>query len=382
MFTERKGQFWWRATEPIPTRPEPLAPADPYTPPPVQHQPVPAPAPQAPRETAWFRPDADAHRAPVDGPLELSIAPERKRPNDHREVFEESSADDGWPEAPPVSATRKGAIRARKPVSARFKVTAAGVLGAAMFAILTGFGRDVRPVVPLSRQIDALLARSGLAINEVAVTGHVNTSESDVFRAIGTLNGSILTWDLEAAQHRIESLPWVKSAALTRIWPDKLKVAITEREPAAVWFDGAKRRLVDTTGRELGDVGGRATATLARIAGDGAPGALASLLRVLARHPEIAADVDMAIRKGRRRWDLAMKSGLLVRFAADRLDAGLARFAALRDRHADVLRAARTVDLRLPARIAIGPDAVPLPYPPRNTDQAATAAPLKGGRRG
>ncbi len=251
---------------------------------------------------------------------------------------------------------------------------AASMAGAAVFAALTGFGQNVRTALPLTSQLDAVLAAGGLAINQVIVTGHAKTLESEVFRALGPLDRSIVSLDMAAARQRIEALPWVETAMIKRVLPDKVAIAITERRPVAVWQDGAAAVLVDRSGRRLASAGSHAPTGLLQISGADAASAVDSLLEALARHPAVASRIRQAEWRGRRRWDLELDGGLRVKLAADRAEISLRRLAALERSHAALLDRAGTVDLRLPDAIAVAPA-------PRTGRQAAPHAPRLGQPR-
>jgi cell division protein FtsQ len=49
------------------------------------------------------------------------------------------------------------------------------------------------------------------------------------------VNGSFFSLDLQRMQGRIERMPWVAQASVRRIWPDTLRVQVTERSPLAYW---------------------------------------------------------------------------------------------------------------------------------------------------
>lgn len=59
------------------------------------------------------------------------------------------------------------------------------------------------------------------------------------------LKGTFFTLNLVDARVALQRVPWVKSVALRRHWPDRLEVAVVEHEPLARWNDAA---LVDTEG--------------------------------------------------------------------------------------------------------------------------------------
>jgi cell division protein FtsQ len=59
------------------------------------------------------------------------------------------------------------------------------------------------------------------------------------------LRGTFFTMRLADARASLQRVPWVKSVALRRLWPDRLEVSLTEHEPLARWNENG---LVDTTG--------------------------------------------------------------------------------------------------------------------------------------
>jgi cell division protein FtsQ len=198
-----------------------------------------------------------------------------------------------------------------------------------------------------------MLVTAGLGINEIAVSGHRHTLDQDIFRALGAGSSSLLFFDVGAARQRVEALPWVESASLVRVLPDKLKVEVRERRPAAAWLDGDRVALVDATGRLLAYVATFVPPELPRITGPGAPEAAAELIAALARFPEISARVDVAHRIGLRRWDLELTGGTRVLMAAGPSLASLQRLVEL-DQETQVLEQAnQVVDLTMSRSIAI-----------------------------
>lgn len=61
-------------------------------------------------------------------------------------------------------------------------------------------------------------------------------------------NHSVLSIPLDARRRDIEELPWVESASIQRILPNRLRVFITERTPIAFFRNGTELTLVDAHG--------------------------------------------------------------------------------------------------------------------------------------
>ena len=85
------------------------------------------------------------------------------------------------------------------------------------------------------------------AFREVIVHGPLErTRAAHVEAAIREeLTGTFFTMNLDRSRAALSEVPWVKSVALRRQWPQRLEVTIDEHIPLARWNDSA---LIDTTG--------------------------------------------------------------------------------------------------------------------------------------
>ena len=63
-------------------------------------------------------------------------------------------------------------------------------------------------------------------------------SKQDVQAAVAAaVSGGFFTVNVEAVRRAAESLPWVESATVRRVWPDALQLQVTEQRAAARWGD-------------------------------------------------------------------------------------------------------------------------------------------------
>ena len=91
--------------------------------------------------------------------------------------------------------------------------------------------------------------------DDVQVTGNQFVSREEVANALGLPlhAGSgpgikVFRLSLEAERKQVEAIAWVRSAALTRILPNRLLVHVTERTPVAFTNAGGHVSLVDSGG--------------------------------------------------------------------------------------------------------------------------------------
>src|SRR5262245_46042692 len=74
-----------------------------------------------------------------------------------------------------------------------------------------------------------------LDVDQVTVAGTGHTPEQAVLQAAGIRHGDALVGvDLGAAAHRVEELPWVDRAKVSRDWPSTVHIQVTERTVAAI----------------------------------------------------------------------------------------------------------------------------------------------------
>jgi cell division protein FtsQ len=231
------------------------------------------------------------------------------------------------------------------------------VLGAAALVLL---GNPELRAISLA-QVDRGLELAGLGLQQVTVSGHRYTSDTDIYAAL-RLDGArtLLSFDAGGAKARIEQLPWVEKVSIERVVPDAIDVRVSERTPFAVWRDGEKSWLIDARGRKLQLAPADVMPQLPRLSGDAAGSEAAALVALLADYPAIARKVEVAERVAGRRWTLHIAGGTTVDLPAEREDEALAQLTRLNELG---LGGARRIDLRAPARTLID-----------GLDQTSTAA--------
>jgi cell division protein FtsQ len=154
-----------------------------------------------------------------------------------------------------------------------------------------------------------LLYSHWLALQTVEVAGVDRLSSKQIERAAALPAGSALaSLDLDAAADRIEQIPAVRSATLSRSWPHSVIITVTERTPVAVVEVDGVFRAVDATGAEFKLKGGQHG--LPKLAVDPGSGALDDAAEVVGSLPaeisqrvtEVRADsidsITLALRSG------------------------------------------------------------------------------------
>jgi cell division protein FtsQ len=189
----------------------------------------------------------------------------------------------------------------------------AAVVGALLFTLLTGFGSTTRKPGSVVVELDRVAELAGFGLSQVQLSGHRFTADAAIFDSLELDRvRSLVSFNALAARERIEKLPWVETATITRLLPDTLAITITERKPFAVWQLGERETLIDASGRRLGGIRSGGAPELPRISGVGAPEASADLFAHLSTYPDVSNRLVMAERVGQRRWTLRLAGDLEV----------------------------------------------------------------------
>lgn len=134
-----------------------------------------------------------------------------------------------------------------------------------------------------------------LIVKKVSVSGEGIISTKRVVRTAAVPMGQPLARvDLDAIQSRVESLPPVRSAEVTRDWPDSIRIALTPRTPVAVIDLGSGLEAFDSQGALFGHYDARPQGLpLVQAAADTKKIALSEAAKVIKALPDdLLAKID------------------------------------------------------------------------------------------
>ncbi|MET0894489.1 MAG: FtsQ-type POTRA domain-containing protein [Acidimicrobiia bacterium] len=97
-----------------------------------------------------------------------------------------------------------------------------------------------------------------LDVDHLQVVGNTRETSEEVAAAAGLATGDPMMWiDPHEAAKRVEALPWVATATVSRVWPDTVKITVSERTPVA-WVQAgepntetSRALVIDAAGRVL-----------------------------------------------------------------------------------------------------------------------------------
>ncbi len=232
---------------------------------------------------------------------------------------------------PTAAAVRKSGATSRKPVpesprrGQRFKLDlpavvvpwpkVAGVFFAAVVLLGVAFGLD-----PLVSRFDR-----PVALVEVRGAFRYLQAEQLEDQLRSFVGKSFLATDLEQVKATAEAVPWVYSASVQRVWPDRLVVQVGEQQPAARWNG---ERLLNVWGEIFTPASMQAFEDFADLRGPDSEAV--QVLSQFAGWHERLITKEIVLRgvelEARGAWNLVLENQVLVRLGREQVDERLGRF--------------------------------------------------------
>jgi cell division protein FtsQ len=160
--------------------------------------------------------------------------------------------------------------------------------------------------------------------------------------------------DLDAIRTAVIAYAAVKDASVGVQPGGTLQIAVTQREPVAVWRYQNDVWLIDADGFTIGLLSARADrGDLPLIAGDGAKDAIGEALALFQAAGPISDRVRGLVRMSERRWDLVLDRDQRILLPHENPIAALQRVMALNEAQDMLDRDILTVDMRNAARPTI-----------------------------
>lgn len=201
---------------------------------------------------------------------------------------------------------------------------------------------------------DWLAGRAGYAAEDIEITGLTYHRPEHVLQAVGVKPGdSLLGFEAQDARVKLENRSWIASAEVQRLYPNILKINVTERVPFAIWRQKEGFTVIDREGVAMRDADFSRLKHLPLITGEGANREAAVLLDALTQVPDLLIRVKGSARVSERRWTLYLDNGVKVLLPEDKIDRALTIVSQLDASEKILSKAIASVDLRIPEQIVV-----------------------------
>ncbi len=201
---------------------------------------------------------------------------------------------------------------------------------------------------------DAAANKLGFRISEVALAGEHEIGRDEILLLAGiTDRSSLLFLDAARTRARLLTNPWISDATVLKLYPDRLRIEIKERQPFALWQKDGRIALIAADGTMLEATAPARFSRLPLVVGKGAEQTAQDFLALVAHYPAIAHMTEASVFVAERRWNLHLKGGVEVLLPESEAEQALRTLVDLDQSKKLLSRDIVVVDLRLPDRITV-----------------------------
>lgn len=199
--------------------------------------------------------------------------------------------------------------------------------------------------------------RLGFTIDEIVIQGRKRTDKAALLKAIGlSREDNIFEVDVYALQRRLETLPWVRQAAVKKTFlPNVVSISLREKEVQSLWQISEKFHPIDEDGKVI-DAEYVPDKPLLLIVGAGAPENINGLLRIIKKDKAVFERVKVANFISKRRWNLVLddiRDGITIKLPEENAEAAWKKLIKLNTTKGILKRKLTILDLRFKGKIGI-----------------------------
>lgn len=241
------------------------------------------------------------------------------------------------------------------------RLSAVAFLGMTLtHGVLQG-GHLIYPGSPWLKLPGKLSGLVGLAADDIRMTGLNHHDPAVILTILGVKpGGTLMGFDPQGARKRLESLDWVKSAGVQRIFPNQLDITLVVREPFAIWQHKGHYLVIDKAGVPMSGLNPAELDGLPLVTGEGANITAAELVNQLEATPALMMKVKAASRVGLRRWTLYLDNGVKVALPEFNVAEALAKLQALDAAQAVTTMGLQQLDLRVAGSVVVAVAELPV----------------------
>lgn len=170
-----------------------------------------------------------------------------------------------------------------------------------------------------------------LQVRQIRISGNHHLSTPEIHNTLAVTPGDhILRHNLNHLQDRLHTLPWIAGASVQRELPDTLNIRLREKQPCARHQHNKKISVIDTDGHIIPNIAHENFAHLPLLVGANAQHGC----QLWNHWTKLLNDTPLAAaRVSNRRWNLYLRSNVVLMLPEQNPDAALARLRTLQNKH-------------------------------------------------
>ena len=163
--------------------------------------------------------------------------------------------------------------------------------------------------------LNKLLINNGFIIKNIEILGLNHLDKNDIIKIISTYNNiNIFNVNIKNIYREIKNNPWIKKVSVEIIYPNTIKISVTEKKPIAIWQNRYGNSLITKNGYVISEKHlEKFNSYLPIIIGQNAHKNIHSILNIFRSNKDFAKNIWSLTFVNERRWNIHFNQGLTIR---------------------------------------------------------------------
>ena len=169
--------------------------------------------------------------------------------------------------------------------------------------------------------LNKILINNGFVIKNIEILGANNLDKNDIIEIIRTYeNLNIFNVNIKNIYKEIKNNTWIKKVSIEIIYPNTIKISLTEKQPIAIWQNRYGNKLITKSGDVIFENNlEKFKNYLPIIIGKNAHNNFNSILNILSSNKHFIENIWSLTFVNERRWDVHFNQGLTVKLPSKNL---------------------------------------------------------------
>ena len=196
--------------------------------------------------------------------------------------------------------------------------------------------------------VDKLLINNGFIIKNIEIKGANHLNKNDILKIINSYKHvNIFSLNLEKIYQEIKKITWIREGSVEIVYPDTIKIFLTEKEPIAILQNKDKNNLITKNGEIIFEKKiNNLKHPLPIIIGKNANLNIYSILKILNINKDVADNIWSLTFVNERRWDIHFNQGLTIRMPSKNVQEAWVKFISLHENFNILNLGLTEIDLR------------------------------------
>ena len=170
--------------------------------------------------------------------------------------------------------------------------------------------------------LNLTLINNGFKIKNIEISGLNHLDENDIIKIVNAYNEiNIFNVNVDDIYKKIKNNTWIKKASIEIIYPNTIKILLTEKKPIAIWQNRYGNSLITRSGDVIFEKNLEEFKNyLPIVVGQNAHKKVQSILDIFSKNKDFVTNIWSLTFVNQRRWDVHFNQGLTIKLPSKNLE--------------------------------------------------------------